>query len=514
MSTGSPSQTPGEESFSARGPEDHGELTSDALQDYRQGYGLSRDPFGTDPYYPFFSGGQRGELLEQIIHLCQFGQGVTVVVGERGVGKTRLALALYESLDQSQVCFITALPTLQADVLLQHIATHAGFETTGATTGQLISALTDPQNFSGEQDFSLIIIDDAHHLDDETISALLRLTRSPDAEHQKFQAVLTGDATLVERLRNLPVIPVQINDYYLLPFTLAETVDYLGFRMEMADYLGPEIFTANLVTAWWREAQGRLPVVHNKARDYLLSTTRPEARESAKNFPVVHIVTAAALGCAILMAILYRGGSDATEPPRTQRIPLNLQAVSSSSVLSSASSSVLLPPPVVVEERVTDLPLPAAASSEASLAASSLSASSVVSVTMASSSSSQSSQLQSSLAQSSAAPPPAAVPPVDTLSADEQTLMSWNSGDYTLQLLGVSNHKAAVDFIAAQPNRDDLLLFRSSRQGKDWFVVVVGRYQNSAEARAAISGLPEVQSKAGPWPRTLRDVQQELQQRH
>lgn len=503
-----PPREPKEESFSAMDPAGHSDVLAgdEPIQDYRQRYGLSMDPFSEEPYYPFFTGGQRGELLEQVIHLCQFGQGVTVVAGAQGVGKTRFALALYESLDQSQVCFISALPTLQADVLLQHIAAHAGFETAGATTGQLISALTDPDNFSEEHGFSLIVIDDAHHLDDETIAALLRITRSADSAHQKFQAVLIGDALLVDRLKNLPVIPTQINDYALPALTLSETVDYLGFRMEMADYLGPDIFSENLVSPWWRAAQGRLSVVHSKAREHLLSTTLPETKTTeAKNFPVVHIVAAAALGCAILMALFYRGGDDSTDIPKTQRIPLNLQAVSSSSqtALSSSSVQAFVPPEVVADAQSSAIALSsAAASSEAGFVVSSQ-------VSLVSS--------VSSVAVSSAvssAPAAVAAAPVSALSADEQVLMSWGSGEYTLQLLGVSNRKAAADFVAAQPNRDDLLLFRSTRQGKDWFVVVVGRYQNTGEARAAVAGLPEVQSKGGPWPRVLRDIQQELRQRN
>src|SRR5690606_35008044 len=73
-------------------------ISDHALEDYRQRYGLAVDPFGADPYFPFFTGSQRRELLDQVIHICQFGQGIPIVAGERGVGKTRLALAIYETL--------------------------------------------------------------------------------------------------------------------------------------------------------------------------------------------------------------------------------------------------------------------------------------------------------------------------------------------------------------------------------------------------------------------------------
>jgi DamX protein len=76
--------------------------------------------------------------------------------------------------------------------------------------------------------------------------------------------------------------------------------------------------------------------------------------------------------------------------------------------------------------------------------------------------------------------------------------------------LGVSSEKAARDFVAAQANKKDLLVFKSKRQGKDWFVVITGRYISSAQARQAIARLPDVQRDAGPWPRDVKTIQNEI----
>jgi DamX protein len=76
--------------------------------------------------------------------------------------------------------------------------------------------------------------------------------------------------------------------------------------------------------------------------------------------------------------------------------------------------------------------------------------------------------------------------------------------------LGVSNQNAARDFIAAQSNKSDLLMFKSRRQGKDWFVVITGRFASSAQARQAIAKLPAAQRDAGPWPRDVKTIQAEI----
>jgi DamX protein len=75
--------------------------------------------------------------------------------------------------------------------------------------------------------------------------------------------------------------------------------------------------------------------------------------------------------------------------------------------------------------------------------------------------------------------------------------------------LGVSTERAAVGYILAQPNRDELLMFRTLRQGKDWFVVVAGRFSDSASAKAAIENLPTHQAK-DVWVRSLGGIQADI----
>src|SRR5690606_13464 len=107
--------------------------------------------------------------------------------------------------------------------------------------------------------------------------------------------------------------------------TLGETVDYLNFRMEMADYLGTEMFTEALVESWWQQAQGQLPVIHRNAQLHLLEAVLPPISTGSRPFPILHIVAIAALGGAVLMTLLYQ--SDKAEvPAEAQRVPISLQS--------------------------------------------------------------------------------------------------------------------------------------------------------------------------------------------
>ena len=115
----------------------------DYLAGYRQRYGLAMDPFTDDVDFPLFTGAQRRELLDQLLHLCQFGKSLLVVLGERGVGKTRLAHALLDSMAETdELCLVTAQPKEGLDQVLIQVAHAFSLRREGVeTAGQLLAAL-------------------------------------------------------------------------------------------------------------------------------------------------------------------------------------------------------------------------------------------------------------------------------------------------------------------------------------------------------------------------------------
>src|SRR5690606_6981451 len=115
-------------------------------------------------------------------------------------------------------------------------------------------------------------------LDDETLSDLVELQQASVPEHEPtnsgLRIALFGDPSLVVRIQQFES-PLPIIELIIERFTLNETVDYLNFRMEMADYLGPEIFSEDKVEPWWREANGQLPLIHRYAQQDLLEAVLP-----------------------------------------------------------------------------------------------------------------------------------------------------------------------------------------------------------------------------------------------
>lgn len=551
---------------------DDDQVEDQLLADYRQRYGLSEDPFAHDYSFPLFTGAGRRQLLDQLLHLCQFSNSVLAVLGDDGVGKTRIAHAFMDSLsDQDQICFLSLRSGQSLEQILLSIIQAFGVVASDVpSTENLLASLEAfiaEEAVSEDDGLAVVVLDNAHLLDDQSISVITALLHN-FPQQNRLHLALFGEPRLMQRLERLSPDNLLINDFHLQPLGLLETVDYLNFRMEMADYLGPEIFAESLVEPWWRQSPGQLNVLHGLAEEYLLQSVTPKPINHKRPLPVLHIIAISVLIAVVGVVVLYMG-DEKTVPPingpvaSTTGLPAAVQqsaSVASSLATSSASGDTndkrieLTSTDTPVQPLLQSLPQPLQPNQQ------------VESVAQAQASQTPSSSVASTQApealpqeqvvplaqlptapskQAHSLPEPAPVTqtkPVEVLpssakpelkiakpeseivkpavksvstaaigaGAQERAILSWKPSEYTIQLLGVSTEKAARDFVAAQPNKDELLVFRSKRQGRDWFVVITGRYSSSAQARQAIARLPDVQRDAGPWPRDVKAIHNEI----
>lgn len=540
---------------------DNGHPEDQLLADYRQRYGLSEDPFAHDYSFPLFTGAGRRQLLDQLLHLCQFSNSVLAVLGECGVGKTRIAHAFMDSLsDQDQICFLSLSSGQSLEQILlsiiQSFEIDAGDVPSTENLLASLEAFIAEEAVSDDEGLAVVVLDNAHLLDDQSISVITALLNN-FPQQNRLHLALFGEPQLMHRLERLSPEKLLINDLYLQTFGLLETVDYLNFRMEMADYLGPEIFSESMVEPWWRQTHGQLSVLHELAQERLLESVTPASPSSKRPLPVVHIVALSMLIAVVGVVFLYMGDEDKTPAGASSSIsnPTAMPAVTPPAVSSVAAANladqqaVLSSTDTPVQPLLQSLPQPlqpnqqvqpatqAASTAATGVSNDELPKEEVVPLAqLPTSPPKQSQSLPESMpiAQEkpvTVAPQPSVKPAVKAVkpesamarpvvksvstatigaSAHERTILSWQANEYTIQLLGVSSEKAARDFVAEQSNRNDLLVFRSKRQGRDWFVVITGRYPSSAQARQAIARLPSGQRDAGPWPRDLKTIQNEI----
>lgn len=550
---GNPDQrlkAPGEEHYQTSLFDDQPE-DEQLLADYRQRYGLAEDPFADDFSFPLFTAAGRREILDRLLHLCQFSNSLLVLLGEQGTGKTRMAHAFLDSLaEQDRISFLPVKPGQKLADLLPSIVEDLDLELVQTDQANLQACLVAyVETISAEDDgLSVVVIDDAHLLDTEALNWLMNW-QVQFPQQQKLHFLLCGEPLLIDRLESIKPQSALLNDFFLQPFTLIEAVDYLNFRMEMADYLGPEIFTEAMVSPWWRQAQGHLGHLHDCAQERLLETVATQDKpQRVSALPVMHILAISAVIAIVGVLFLYLGEDKKVETASTSLpVPASITAVQAS---SDSSLRPLLPSlpeqqaPAQQSAQAAAGTAPNEALADQSLhqaqdldqLVSHLPSSNLASPDEQLTEAQTAPEPQAKIAQSQPdtepdpraniiqakpviQPKPKPVvqskpavdePPAVVASAQEQRILSWSPSSYTIQLLGVSSQRAAQDYVSKQSNKAQLLMFKSKRLGKDWFVVVTGNYTSIAQARAAIEELPSLQRKAGPWPRQLKVIQQEI----
>ena len=502
---------------------------SNNQQDILAQYGLSSDPFGElpiptvavdDSYVSgFFMGAERRAVLDEVLHLCQFGNNLVALLGEVGVGKTALVhQAVLELHEAAKCCLVNASSmATMADIFSQVVSSLGIDLSADATAGEMLAAVRQHTPI-GQHQRMVIIIDDANYLDDQILAAIVSLLQGQQSYH--LHVLLVGDNSLASRLDKFEMVDVLIYDIALRAFRADEIEQYLQFKLDLAGYQGDRLFSEADITELWQETRGLPVAINNAARASLLQPSpSDDAIPASFSLPIGHMVIIGVLLVALIMALFYMGDS-----PEER----------------ASEGDVTVPHDVVgaqgIEPTVADSPLVTDTSGQPQLPQDST-ASPVVSIS-ANDQLENKSQLDK--APSVVVEPPAVTVPVEPIStpepviapkkevdktptpaptavdvgfnSDERQVIAWPATNYTLQVMAAGQLKGVQAFVKRQPNRDDLRIVRVLRQSKPWYIVLVGVYSDSSEARLAIQSLPQSQVNSGPWPRKVSDIQQDIRQ--
>ncbi len=95
----------------------------------------------------------------------------------------------------------------------------------------------------------------------------------------------------------------------------------------------------------------------------------------------------------------------------------------------------------------------------------------------------------------------------------EKELMALKGTQYTLQLLGSHIESNAIRFIDGLQSKTNVRYFETLYQGKPWFVVIYGQFDNRDAAIASIPKLSKELQDRKPWARSIASVQSDIQKK-
>ena len=244
---------------------------------YYSHFGLKEPPFKITPNTEvFYTGGNRGAVLQALIYAINTGEGIVKVVGEVGSGKTMLCRMLQTMLPDKVESIYLANPSVAPEDILHAIAFELQLKlpknADRLKVMQVLQTHLLARHAAGKQ--VVIFVEEAQGMPLATLEEI-RLLSNLETKHDKLlQIVLFGQPELDENLNQTNIRQLReriTHSFNLAPLQPKEIGEYLIFRLRAAGYFGPHLFNNAAIAKIADSAQGLVRRVNILADKSLLA---------------------------------------------------------------------------------------------------------------------------------------------------------------------------------------------------------------------------------------------------
>ncbi len=203
---------------------------------YNSFFGFSDSPFLDVPDLKFlFLSKQHEQALAELTEFVTARQGIAVVNGDEGVGKTMLVQALLQRLPQSFQPLILTQPAAEPLAITLMIAQSLNLNLGERTLVNLTPLADAVQAAAQQQQYFLLVMEDAHTLTDQNLEEIYILSQMEHHGEQLIPIILVGRKGLVQKVSskaNQRLHGLIRKNLFLSSLTFEETTLYIDHRLQ------------------------------------------------------------------------------------------------------------------------------------------------------------------------------------------------------------------------------------------------------------------------------------------
>ena len=524
---------------------------------YYSHFGLKEPPFKITPNTEvFYTGGNRGAVLQALIYAINSGEGIIKVVGEVGSGKTMLCRMLQTMLPDKIESIYLANPSVAPEDILHAIAFELQLKlpknADRLKVMQVLQAHLLTRHAAGKQ--VVIFVEEAQGMPLATLEEI-RLLSNLETKHDKLlQIVLFGQPELDENLNQTNIRQLReriTHSFNLAPLQTKEIGEYLIFRLRAAGYFGPHLFNNAAIAKIADSALGLVRRVNILADKSLLAAYAENVyqvtpkhvqaaigdsefgaeklKQAAKQSQWLMWASLLALGLAAGYAVsmwAQRQSASHILPTATVKQQMNTQQANIQQAKPTSPINNKIEPEALAQEKqekqaqiTPSLESPAPVATLAATAAPANTVAIAAAPSAVTASATTATASATPLPKTSTNNAPTSVPVVsqdDTLTRRLSATTAWltaqSPATVSIQLLGAVNDaqvKTDIERLSQQIELDNIYVYRTKVNNLPYLTVLYGSFANRFEATQALQKLPAEIQKYRPQLRTIAGVLQE-----
>jgi general secretion pathway protein A len=221
-------------------------------------FDVAENPFSVspNPRYYYLSNLAR-EILAKVDYVVEHRQGLTVIYGDVGTGKTSLARLLMERLEEkNHVVFITN-PNFKSEMhMVKAISSEFGLAPKQSLFAQMEALQANLIEMYAEGKNPVVIIDEAQLMRGKQFEIIRQLSNFETNDTKLLQIILSGQLELRNKLRMRKALMSRIVvTSTLQAFSPDEMADMILFRLNMAGGNG-NIFISDSLDRVYEHSRG------------------------------------------------------------------------------------------------------------------------------------------------------------------------------------------------------------------------------------------------------------------